>query len=95
MKDKSYEDEAEWRIVFYVEPQSGSLVKSRITNSLNILRYIEVTIPVSALQYIIVGPCADFEKVKALIEQELHDSGISVYTTKGFIKKSQVPYRIY
>ena len=91
-KNKAFHDEKEWRIANYIFDDAASVYK-RITRRLNFVSYVKVGIPLSALRYIVIGPCANFEKVRELLMKESLECGIKKMGKEGFYKKSQVPYR--
>lgn len=96
IKNKAFADEAEYRITYYVEGENDPTVFTRLTNRLNIIKYIKVKIPLDALQYIIIGPCADFARVKSLLIENMKINGIiRDYDDGNFIRTSNVPYRLY
>ena len=74
MKNKAFEDEKEWRIALFKNRNTNSC--SRITSNLNIINYVNVGIPVDALKKILIGPCANSEKVKKLLITESEKCGI-------------------
>lgn len=95
-KNKAFEDEAEYRITYYVAGENIPPVFTRLTNRLNIINYIKVKIPLDALKYIIIGPCADFAHTKSLLIENMKVNGIvRDYDDGNFIRTSNVPYRSY
>ncbi len=95
IKDKAFEKEAEYRIVFYKVSDESPIVYTRLTSRLNVINYVKVKIPLDALQNIIVGPCADYNGTRALLVDNMKSCGIVRDYDKGFIQKSKVPYRWY
>ena len=93
IKHFAYEYENEWRIV---KCASNGDVKYQERNGL-LKPYIEHTFEKDALKEIIIGPCADKELAKKLIECILEKVGydISDENKENFIKirKSEVPFR--
>lgn len=94
-KNKAFEDEAEYRVAYYVAGEKNPPVYTRLTCRMNIINYIKVNIPLEALQYIIIGPCADYEQAKKLLVDNMKSCNIVRDYDNGFIIKSQVPYRIF
>ncbi|MBP5777887.1 MAG: DUF2971 domain-containing protein [Prevotella sp.] len=93
IKNNAFKDEDEWRIAF--PKNNKTKVYTRISGSLNLIHYIKVGLPVSALQKIIIGPCADYNKVIDLLLKEASDCCIEKMTKPEFYIKSNVPYRIF
>ena len=86
IKHEAYKEEKECRIIMY--PTSEK--KFRDKDGL-IVPYIEQQIPFDCLDSIMVGPTADFERVRESILLFLESKGIKWEEDK--IKKSKVPYR--
>lgn len=92
IKNKAFEGENEWRIVFF--QKSGTQEYTRLSANLNKIHYVKVGIPLAALKKIIIGPCADYNKVKDLLIQETTQCGIREMSNPDFYIQSEVPYRI-
>lgn len=94
IKNKAYEDEQEYRLAYFKMREDKPNVYTRITNRLNVINYVEIRIPIAALQHIVIGPCANYRKVKKLLVENMESCNIErIY--KSFVSKSKVPYRIY
>lgn len=94
IKNKAYEDEQEYRLAYYKTSNDNPKVYSRLTNRLNVINYVEIRIPIAALKRIVIGPCANYRKVKKLLVENMKSCNIErIY--KSFVSKSKVPYRIY
>ncbi len=64
-------------------------VKYRIDAKGRLIPYMLIRIPTTKLKKIVVGPCADYNSVKLMIDTVLLQHGIKDVT----IVKSEVPYR--
>lgn len=95
IKNKAFKDEAEYRIAYYATNDGVTPIYTRLTNRLNVINFIKVNIPLESLKHIIIGPCADYRRVKKLLVENMKSCHIDRNYNKGFISKSQVPYRIY
>lgn len=95
IKNHAFEDEAEYRIAYYVAGKNNPPVYTRLTNRLHIINFIKVKIPLEALQYIIIGPCADFNRTKSLLVENMKANDIVRDYDGNFIHTSKVPYRLY
>lgn len=86
IKNRAYKDEKECRLI------AGRADKTlfREKNGM-IIPYVEQKIPFDCLDSIMVGPTADFERVRESILLFLESKGIKWEEDK--IKKSKVPYR--
>ena len=94
IKNKAYEDEHEYRLAYYKTSNDKPKVYTRLTNRLNVVNYVEIRIPMAALKHIVIGPCANYPKVKKLLVENMKSCYIErIY--KSFVSKSEVPYRIY
>lgn len=93
IKNNAFEDENEWRIVLLNNPQADYY--TRVTKNQNVIHYVKVGIPISALNNIIIGPCADYSKVVEQLIKVASDCGIKKMTSPDFYIKSRVPYRHY
>lgn len=94
IKNKAYEDEQEYRLAYYKTSNDKPKVYSRLTNRLNVINYVEIRIPIAALQHIVIGPCANYLKARKLLIGNMKSCGIE-REYKHFVSKSKVPYRIY
>lgn len=94
-KNKAFEDEAEYRIVYFVESDKNPPVYTRLTSHLNVIKYIKAKITLDALQYVIIGPCANYKKTKDLLVENMKSCEIEQVYNKRFIRKSHIPYRLY
>ena len=92
IKNEAFRDEKEWRISFFRDKKTK--VYTRITSNLNLVHYIKVGVPISALRKIVIGPCANYDVVRNLIIQEAKECGIDKMMSQEFYVKSSVPYRI-
>lgn len=95
IKNNAFEDEAEYRVVYYGAGDKNPPVYSRLTSRLNVINYIKVKIPLDALQYIIIGPCANFEQAKKLLVDNMRSCNIVREYEEDFIRGSRIPYRLY
>lgn len=91
IKNKAFEDEKEWRIAFYKNKETN--IFTRLTGNYNIIHYVKVGLPVSALSKIIVGPCANYNNVVDLLQNEASSCGIAKMAKPEFYLKSKVPFR--
>ena len=89
IKDMAYELENEVRITTPHKPEEPAIL-FRERNGI-IIPYIEYPIPFNCVENIIVGPTADFIRVRESILIFLNSKGIEWDTDK--IIKSSVPYR--
>lgn len=87
IKDGAYKLENEVRITI----QDKSELKFRDRKGI-IIPYIEYPIPFNCVENIVVGPTADFDRVRESISIFLNSKGIEWDSDK--IIKSKVPYRI-
>ena len=94
IKNKAFEGEAEYRIAFYKKDSEKISVYSRMTSRLNIINYVKANIPITALNHIVIGPCADYSHTKKLLADNLKSCGI-VWDFENFIQASIVPFRNY
>ena len=94
IKNKAFEDEQEYRLAFYKKEDNKPETYTRLTNRMNVINYVEIRIPISALKQIIIGPCANYLKVRKLLIDNLKSCNIERYFRR-FVKKSEVPYRAY
>lgn len=95
IKNKSFIEESEWRMAFYTNTTDNPpKIYKRITSNLNVVHYIKIKIPVSALKYVTIGPCANYTRVKNLVNQVIKECEIKNIIKTDDIKKSNVPYRI-
>lgn len=92
IKNKAFEEEAEYRIAYYVANKNN--IHTRLTNRLNVINYIKVKIPLEALNHIIIGPCSNYRKVRKLIVESMKSCEIDRDYNK-YIRKSIIPYRVY
>ena len=92
IKNNSFRDENEWRVVFF--RNRTTKVFTRITSSLNTIHYIKIGVPLSSLKRIIIGPCADTQKVKDFLVSASKDCGIDKMSDPSFYATSNVPFRI-
>ena len=95
IKDKAFRDEAEYRIAYLPISNDNQQVFTRLTNRMNVINYIKVKVPLAALKYIVIGPCANYRKAKTLLVENMKSCNIEKDYSNGFIRKSKVPYRIY
>ena len=93
IKNNAFKNEKEWRIANYIFDDDSAKIYKRITHKLNFINYIRTDIPLSALKFVVIGPCADYEKVRNLLMKVSTDYGIKKMGEEKFYKKSQVPYR--
>lgn len=91
IKNKAFEDEKEWRIAFYKNEETN--IFTRITGNMNVIHYVKVGLPISALKLIFVGPSANYDKTIDLLIKEASDCGIDKMTKQDFYIKSKLPYR--
>ena len=95
IKNNSFKEEAEWRMAFYTNTtDTPPEICTRITGNLNIIHYIKVKLPISALKHITIGPCANDAKVMKMVIEEIKESGIEHIIKPEDISKSSIPYRI-
>ena len=87
LKNGSYYYEKEQRLVLFDTTYS----KRKFRNSIhgNIIPYLEISIPLEALNGIIVGPCADTNITYSGLIPLLRNKNIDIE-----VHKSQIPYRI-
>lgn len=89
-KHPCYINERETRIVIFYHNTRQSDTKFRVSNGINI-PYMEVEFPLSAINEIVIGPCANKEQNENSIRMQLD------YTTRFAkdiqIKFSELPYR--
>jgi hypothetical protein len=95
IKHKSFKEEAEYRIAYYKVSDNNPNVYTRLTSRLNVINYVKVKIPLEALQYIIIGPCANYRRVRKLLIEYMKSCNIERDYAKQFIRKSKVPFRLY
>jgi len=95
IKHNSFKEEEEYRIAYYKVSDNEPDVYTRLTSRLNAINYVKVKIPLEALQYIIIGPCADFNRTKSLLVENMKANGIIRDYDGDFIETSNVPYRLY
>ena len=86
--DYSYEEEIRFAKPYKITDD----IKFRTNRNGNLIPYIEVNIPFKAIEKIIIGPCANYNVSKYVIEQKLKSMGISDIPK---IVKSEKEYRIY
>ena len=91
IKNKAFEDEKEWRIAFYKNKETN--IFTRLTGNQNIVHYVKVGLPISALSKIIVGPCVNYNNVVDLLQNEASSCGIAKMAKPEFYLKSNVPFR--
>lgn len=91
IKNKAFGDEKEWRIAFYKNKETN--IFTRLTGNQNIVHYVKVGLPISALSKIIVGPCANYNNVVDLLQNEASSCGIAKMAKPEFYLKSNVPFR--
>lgn len=92
VKDKSYADENEWRI--YKHSSNPSWFRERN----NVLYpYMEIRLPVSLIEEILIGPCIDRRlsqnSINLLLERQLN-GGVPSDHFKPYINISDIPYII-
>ena len=90
LKTNHYKYESEKRIIKLISDNDLTKIKFRTNLNGNIVPYIEVPIPFSQLDYVIIGPCANYELTESAIELM-----ITRYNLKFEIRKTSVKYRIY
>lgn len=90
-KHPCYFNEREARIVLFDYSPVGRGVKFRTVNDL-IIPYREVSIPISCIREIILGPCADVVKNKESISMKLTSKNSKLAETI-YIDHSPIPYR--
>ncbi len=93
LKNKAFKEEAEYRFVYYITRETP--VYTRLSRHMNIINYIKVKVPLVALKYIVIGPCANYRRSKYLLVENMKSCNIERDYNKRFIRKSKVPYRIY
>lgn len=93
MKNKAFKDEAEFRFAYFITRETP--VYTRLTSHANVINYIKVKIPLEALKHIVIGPCANYKKTKTLLVENMKTCKIEKDYNRSFIRKSQVPYRIF
>lgn len=86
--DYSYEEEIRFAKPYKITDD----IKFRTNRNGNLIPYKEVNIPFKAIKKIIIGPCANYNVSKYVIEQKLKSMGISDIPK---IVKSEKEYRIY
>ena len=91
IKNYAFKDEKEWRLVLYQNKEAN--IFTRLTGNQNVIHYVKVGLPISALSKIIVGPCANYDKTIELLMKEASDCGLDKMTKQEFYIKSKVPYR--
>ena len=94
-KHNSFSDEAEYRVAYYKVSDNAPNVYTRLTSRLNTINYVKVKIPLDALQYIIIGPCVNYRRVRKLLVEYMKSCNIRRDYAKQFIRKSKVPFRLY
>lgn len=95
VKNRAFESEAEYRIAIFKKNKDTPKVFSRISGRLNIIHYIKFKIPIVALNHIVIGPCADYKRLKNLLESNMKECGIGKIKNHRFFRKSHVPYRLF
>lgn len=93
IKNMAFKDEKEWRISNYIVDDNVTQVHKRITRKMNVINYVKIGIPLSALKHIIIGPCVNYEKVRGLLIKKSLECDIQEMGKESFYIKSQVPYR--
>ena len=94
IKNKAYEDEQEYRLAYFKTSNDKPKVYTRLTNRLNVINYVNIRIPIAALQHIVIGPCANYLKARKLLIDNMKSCDIE-REYKRFVSKSKVPYRIF
>lgn len=87
IKHSAYKYESEVRFIQFRNEIND--VKYRIDAKGRLIPYMLIRIPTTKLKKIVVGPCADYNSVKLMIDTVLLQHGIKDVT----IVKSEVPYR--
>lgn len=97
VKHAAFKSEKEWRIAFYRDnpDKSKPKVYRRLSPNQNIIDFIKVKIPKIALKHIMIGPCANYEKVFSILKHELLENGIVESEDDDFIQKSNIPFRMF
>lgn len=91
VKHYGYQYENEVRCI--AKPYQDTKIEYRSANNM-IVPYIERQIDVQCLEQIIIGPCADSERVKNSLMMYLHDQIANFDILKNIdIIKSDIPYR--
>lgn len=90
IKNKAYKYEQESRLLAYCNNKND--IKFKTTQMKTIIPYINISIPISKLNSIIVGPCCDYSNVKYVIKTRLEQLGINFNDDN--IIQSSVPYRV-
>lgn len=90
LKTMHYRYESEKRIIRLLSDNDLSKIKFRTNVNGNIVPYIEVPIPCSQLDYVIIGPCANYELTESAI-----DLMKTRYNLEFEMKKTSVKYRLY
>lgn len=93
VKNEAFKDEDEYRIAYVKEENDKPKVYSRITGKLNVINYVKVKVPISALNHIIIGPCANYDATKQLLEKNMQSCNINKDYENNFIQKSVIPLR--
>ena len=93
IKNVAFKDEDEFRIAFFKEENDKPKVYTRMTSKLNEIEYVKVKVPISALNHIIIGPCANYEATKQLLEKNMQSCNLD-HDYKVLFQKSRVPFRI-
>ncbi len=93
IKTKFYQNEQEIRLIQTIKynyQDDISKVEFRCNAKGNIISYIPIVINIKYLEYVIIGPCADYGLTKKAIEMMK-----TKYDLEFGIKKSNVQYRDY
>ena len=93
IKNVAFKEEDEFRIAFLKEENEKPKVYTRMTSKLNEIEYVKVKVPISALNHIIIGPCADYEATKQLLEKNMQSCHINRDYENNFFQKSVIPFR--
>lgn len=90
IKNKAYEYEQESRLMAFCNYKNDIIFKT--TPRKTIIPYININIPISKLNSIVVGPCCDFPRVRYAIKTRLEQLDRN-FNYENIIQ-SRVPYRV-
>ena len=89
IKNIYYSEEKEWRLIF--EDRLCDRKEFREKNGL-IVPYYEIELPLNAIRYFVIGPCADRELSKSSLDSMLFYKARGFRTNEDKVRLSEVPY---